>query len=88
MRSVSMEVIYKIPLTLASQPEGGYVVTSSALPELVTEGDTIDEAIEHVRDVLAAVVELYEDLGKSLPVGLRQGNGSDSIEFEHLVSRA
>ena len=83
-----MATVYKIPLTLTPQPEGGYVVTSPALPELVTEGDTIDEAIEHVTDALAAVVELYEDLGKSLPISLRQGDGSDSIQFEHLVVSA
>ena len=26
------------------QPEGGFTVTSPVLPELVTEGDTLDEA--------------------------------------------
>jgi hypothetical protein len=35
----------KIPLVLAPQPEGGYVVTSPLLPELHTEGDTADEAV-------------------------------------------
>ena len=33
----------------------------------MTEGDTIDEALLHVQDAVQAVVELYEDLGKSLP---------------------
>jgi antitoxin HicB len=55
--------IYKIPLVLTRQPEGVYTVTSPMLPELVTEGDTIDEALLHVQDAVQAVVELYEDLG-------------------------
>lgn len=57
----------KIPLVLALQPEGGYSVTSPILPELHTEGDSADEAVSHVEDALAAVIELYEDLGRPLP---------------------
>lgn len=57
----------KLPLVFEPQPEGGYTVTSPLLPELVTEGDTIEGAIENVRDALAAVRELYRDEGRALP---------------------
>ena len=59
---------YKIPLLLMPQPEGGYTVTSPLLPEFVTEGDSLNEALENVKDALAAVIELYQDMGRSLPV--------------------
>lgn len=59
---------YKIPLLLTPQPEGGYTVTSPLLPELVTEGDTVEEALSNVKDALAAVVEIYEGLGAAGPV--------------------
>ena len=78
--------VYKVPLVLTPQPEGGYTVTSPVLPELVTEGDTLDEAIENVRDALKAVVEIYEDLGRMLPANLRQNPQSDSIWFEYLLT--
>ena len=58
---------YKTPLFLTPQPEGGYTVTSPLLPELVTEGDSLNEALENVQDALAAVIELYQDMGRSLP---------------------
>ena len=58
---------YKIPLLLTPQPEGGYTVTSPVLPEFVTEGDSLNEALENVQDALAAVIELYQDIGRSLP---------------------
>ena len=58
---------YKFPLVLTPQPEGGYTVTSPALPELITEGDTIEEAVANVQDAVGAVVEAYQDLGRSLP---------------------
>jgi predicted RNase H-like HicB family nuclease len=55
-------------LIFAPQPEGGFTVTSPVLPELVTEGDTIDEAFANVPDALAAVLEIYSEQGRPLPV--------------------
>jgi len=78
--------IYKVPLVLTRQPEGGYTVTSPVLLELVTEGDTIDEALMHVQDAVQAVVELYEDLGKELPASIRQPAEADAIQFEYAVA--
>ena len=58
---------YKVPLLMTPQPEGGCTVTSPLLPELITEGDSIRDVMENVTDALAAVVELYEELGRLLP---------------------
>ena len=60
-----------VPLDLEPQPEGGFTVTSPALPELVTEGDSEAEVIENARDAIAAVREIYEDDGRPLPACLR-----------------
>ena len=60
-------MLYKVPLILTPQPEGGFTVTSPLLPELVTEGDSVEEAVINAQDALAAVVEAYQDLGRSLP---------------------
>jgi antitoxin HicB len=60
-------VLYRVPLLFSPQPEGGFTVTSPALPELVTEGDTMAEAFANARDALAAVIELYADDGRALP---------------------
>lgn len=53
---------FKIPLILSPQPEGGFTVTSPMLPELLTEGDSVNEAIENARDAAVAVVEIYESV--------------------------
>ena len=60
-----MTPVCKLPLVLTPQPEGGYTVTCPLLPELVTEGDTVADAIANVQDALAAALELYEDLGRT-----------------------
>ena len=79
--------MFKIPLLLTPQPEGGYTVTSPVLPELVTEGDTMEEVLDHVGDALDAVVELYEDLGRNLPAGLGMDPKESPIWFEGVVAR-
>lgn len=62
-----MENIYKLPLILEPQPEGGYTITCSLLPNLITEADTLEEVIPNISDALSALIEAYQDLGKSFP---------------------
>lgn len=77
---------YKIPLILTPQPEGGFTVTSPLLPELVTEGDSADEALANVRDALAAVVEIYEDEGRTLPSSVQIAASDSPVWLETLVT--
>ncbi len=79
-------MLYKIPLVLTPQPEGGFTVTSPILPELVTEGDTADEALSNARDALAAVIETYQDLGRPFPSGLVQPVDNGPVWLETLVA--
>lgn len=79
-------MLYKVPLLLTPQPEGGFTVTSPMLPELLTEGDTVESALANVQDALAAVVELYDDLGRNLPSSLQVPNATESMWFETVVA--
>ena len=63
-------MLYRVPLLFNPQPEGDFTVTSPVLPELVTEGDTLDEAFANAQDALAAVIELYGDERRALPAGV------------------
>jgi len=65
-------MLYKVPLVLTPQPEGGFTVTSPVLPELVSEGDTAQEALDNTRDALEAVIETYEDLMCRVPSSIFQ----------------
>jgi antitoxin HicB len=79
-------MLYKVPLLLTPQPEGGFTVTSPLLPELVTEGDTVEEALTNVRDALTAVVEAYEDLGRALPINMRVADTNHTLWLETVVT--
>ena len=67
-----MRNLYKLPLVLTPQSEGGYTVTCPLLPELVTEGDSVEEVMDNAADALAAIIEAYGDLNRPLPAPLRQ----------------
>ncbi len=81
-----MSTLFKLPFLLTPQPEGGYTVTCPVLPELVTEGDTVEEALANVHDAVAAVRELYEDLGKPMPA-MTVEPAQSPIWFEGLVTQ-
>lgn len=80
-----MEAVYKLPLMLEPQPEGGYTVTCPIVPELVTEGDTLAEAMANASDALAAIFEAYQDLDRPLPPALQRVAPNAPIWLETAV---
>ncbi len=67
MSKAITENIYRLPLVLEPQPEGGWTITCPVLPGLITEADTMDEVVPNVTDALEALIEMYEDLKQPLP---------------------
>ena len=63
-------------------------MTSPVLPELVTEGDTIEEAFANVPDALAAVIELYADERRALPASLTLPPAGEVVWTDALVEVA
>jgi antitoxin HicB len=71
---------------LEAQPEVGYTVTCPLLPELITEGDSVREAMANAEDALAAVLEAYEDLGRPVPSFLQPVAPGAPIWLEMAVA--
>ena len=80
-----MEPIYKLPLVLEPQPEGGYTITCPLLQNLVTEADTLEEVIPHVADALTALIEGYEELKQPLPTILQPLPSASTLWSESLI---
>ncbi len=80
-----MQTVYKLPLILEPQPEGGYTITCPLLPELITEADTFEDITANVPDALAAIIEAYEDLSRPLPAILRPMQSDTMLWTETLV---
>lgn len=79
-------MIARIPLVLNPQPEGGYTVTSPLLPELITEGETVSEALANAEDAFTAVMEIYEDRGRPLPPSVCIDDTNGPVSVEALVA--
>ena len=77
---------YKLPLVFDPQPEGGYTVTCSSIPELLTEGDTVEDTLENIRDAFAAVLEIYREQGKHLTDDFTVAKRSDEVWIDVVVT--
>jgi predicted RNase H-like HicB family nuclease len=58
---------YTFTMLFEPAEEGGYVVTCPALPGLVTEGDTMEEAQQMAEDALRLYLETLIEDGLPIP---------------------
>ena len=58
---------YKLSIIATQEPEEGFTITCKELPELITTGNFLDEAIGNIKDAFIAVCEIYQDTGRTLP---------------------
>jgi antitoxin HicB len=58
---------YSYSVILEPQEGGGFTVLVPALPEIVTEGETEQEALANVEEVIRAVLEYRQEQGMTPP---------------------
>ena len=80
-----MKQIFKLPLVLEPQPEGGWTITCPLVPGLVTEADTIEEVSANVADALEALIEGYEELNQPLPSALQPIGENVTFSLDTLI---
>lgn len=61
----AVNVTFTVLFTEAA--EGGYIVTVPALPEVVTEGDTLSEAEAAAEEAIVCALLTRDDLGEPWP---------------------
>ncbi len=71
----------RFTINLHPQPDGGFTVLVPALPEVVTEGDTREEALAHAREAIEAILAIYAEEGRTIPDDI-------PTEIEHLTIAA
>ena len=55
-------------VVLDADPDGeGYTVTVPALPGCITEGGTVAEALDNVREAISLYIEGLEEAGRAVP---------------------
>jgi antitoxin HicB len=58
---------YQFTVLFEPAEEGGYVVTCPALPGLVTEGDTLEEARRMAKEAILGYLESLQKDGEPIP---------------------
>lgn len=71
---------FEYPVLLMPADEGGYVVTCRDLPQLVTQGESVEDALEQAADAMDEVFATYLLAGIDFPPP------SKPRRREHLVS--
>jgi antitoxin HicB len=58
---------FSFSVVLEPQEDGGFTVLVPALPEVVTEGDTEEEALANVHEAIRAILAYRRDHGIAIP---------------------
>ena len=62
-----MSAILQYTINLRPEPEGGYTVLVPALPEVVTFGETEEEALRMAHEAIELALEVRKDDGEDVP---------------------
>lgn len=76
----------KFPAKLTPAEEGGFVVTFPDIPEAITQGENIEDALVHAADALESALDFYFDAGRPVPAPSRPKRGQHVIELPASVS--
>ncbi len=68
-------------IVLEPMEEGGFLVHVPALPEVVTCGDTEEEALAMARDAIQLVLESRHEMGDEVPVETGKARISEVAVF-------
>lgn len=54
-------------ILLPDLESGGYTVEVPSLPGCISEGDTVEEALENIKDAIVAFEAALRDMGREVP---------------------
>jgi antitoxin HicB len=74
------------PARLKSQEEGGYVVTFPDIPEAITQGEDVEDALRHAADALESALDFYFEDRRSVPLPSKPKRGQYLVELPVSVA--
>jgi antitoxin HicB len=76
----------RYPVRLKAAEEGGYIVTFPDIPEAITQGENVEDALRHAADVLETALEFYFDARRPVPVPSIPKRGQRVVELPVSVA--
>jgi len=71
----------RYPAHFEAAEEGGYVVTFPDIPEAITQGEDVEDALLHAADVLESALDYYIEEGLPIPVPSKPKRGQHLVEL-------
>ena len=60
--------VYEYTVNLKPDEEGGYTASVPALPGCITQGETLEEAVEMAKDAIKLYLGVLQERGEPIPV--------------------
>jgi antitoxin HicB len=76
----------RYPARLKRQEEGGYVVTFPDIPEAITQGEDVEDALVHAADALESALDFYFEDRKPVPSPSKPKRGQHLVELPPSVA--
>jgi antitoxin HicB len=71
----------RYPAKLKPAKEGGFVVTFRDIPEAITQGESVEDAMIRARDALETALDFYFDDRREVPAPSKARRGERLIEL-------
>src|ERR1700735_3886055 len=76
----------RYPVRLKAAEEGGYVVTFPDIPEAITQGENIEDALRRAPDALETALEFYFGARRPVPAPSKPKRGQRVVEMPVSVA--
>jgi antitoxin HicB len=76
----------RYPAHLEPQEEGGYVVTFPDIPEAITQGEDVEEALMYAAEALESALDFYFDDRRRIPAPSKPKRGQHMVDLPASVS--
>jgi len=76
----------RYPAKFKPAKEGGFVVTFRDIPEAITQGESVEDAVIQARDALQTALDFYFDDRREVPAPSKARRGERLIELPASLS--
>src|ERR1017187_5050172 len=76
----------RYPANFKADKEGGFVVTFPDIPEAITQGEDVEDALLHAADVLESALDYYIEEGLTIPAPSKLRRGQRVVELPASVA--
>lgn len=70
---------YLYPVVFEADEDGGFAVMCPAIPGCISQGDTVEEATENIRDAIMLCLADMRERGESIPLPTQVTTGTVAV---------